>query len=61
MSSLLAGPCVLLGLLCVSPCLTDDDLTMLARRAEGLRKPAPTPVQLAPRVDHDQVEGEGAA
>jgi DNA segregation ATPase FtsK/SpoIIIE, S-DNA-T family len=42
--------------------LTDDDLTQLARRAEQLREPAAKPIQLPPAVvDHDQVEGEGAA
>jgi DNA segregation ATPase FtsK/SpoIIIE-like protein len=41
--------------------LTDDDLTQLARRAERLRQPPAKPVQLPGRVQHDQVEGEGAA
>jgi hypothetical protein len=41
--------------------LTDDDLTMLARRAETLRRPPAKAVQLPTTVDRTQVDGEGAA
>jgi hypothetical protein len=41
--------------------LTDDDLTQLAHRAEALRQPPARAVQLPGRVEHEQVEGEGAA
>jgi DNA translocase FtsK/SpoIIIE-like protein len=41
--------------------LTDEDLSQLAGRAERVRRPPAKPVQLPGVVEHDQVEGEGAA